>query len=78
MLPAWHSPCVPSAEQVKSGCWSGVQPPSTHLRPESQVPPAPHGATQCSCTQTLPFVHCEELVQVVVWPVHTFFVVSQA
>ena len=69
---------------MKTGCWSGVQPPSTHLRPAAQVPPAPHGSTQCCSTHTVPVPlsppapHWVELVHVVVEPSQTPFAVSHA
>ena len=62
MLPDWQLPCWPSVAHVKIGFSSGVQPPSMQTRPGAHVPPGPHGATQCSSTQTLPPVHCVELV----------------
>ena len=54
MLPVAHESCTPSWLQVKMGCWFGMHPPLTQMRPLPQVPPVPHCETQCSSMQ-IPF-----------------------
>ena len=79
MLPSAHLSRVPSPLQVKTGRWSGMQPPSTQTSPPLQVLPVPHGSTQCSWTHVVPLAQAlPPLPQGVGLPVHTPFDVSHA